>query len=41
MRTLAILHLHDGMIVTGVDNFLFLDLGMRDVIDKGPAYATT
>ena len=38
--TLAVLNLHDGVVVTGVDNFLFLNLGVGDIVDKSPADAT-
>ena len=41
VRALAILHLHDGVVVAGVDNPLLGDLGMGDVIDECPADAAT
>ena len=41
MRTLTVLHLLDGMIVTGIDDLLFLDFGMSDIINKSPTDTTT
>ena len=38
---LTVLHLHNGMVVAGVDNLLFLDLGIRDVVNKSPTNATS
>ena len=41
MRTLTVLHLLDGVIVTGIDDLLFLDFGMSDIINKSPTDTTT
>ena len=41
MRPLTVLHLLDGMIVTGIDDLLFLDFGMSDIINKSPTDTTT
>ena len=40
MRTLAVLHLHNGVIMTCIDNLLFLNLGICDVVNKCPTDAT-
>ena len=40
MRAFAVLHLHDGVIVAGVDNLLFFHLSMGDVVNECPADAT-
>ena len=41
MRTLAVLHFHDGVVMTGVDDLLFLHFGMRDVVDECPSDTST
>ena len=41
MRALTILHLGDGVVFAFVDNLLFLDFSMGDVVDQCPANAAT
>ena len=41
MRALTVLHLRDGVVVTGVDDLLFLHLSMGDVIDECPTDTAT
>ena len=40
MRTLTVLHLRDGMVVTRIDDLLLFHLGMGDIIHQRPADAT-
>ena len=37
----AVLHLHDGVVMACIDNFLLLHLGIGDIIDECPSYAAT
>ena len=39
MWSFTVLHLHDGVVVAQVYNFLFLNLGVLNVVDKSPADA--
>ena len=40
VRTLSILHLGNGVVFALIDNLLFLDLGVGNVIDESPADTT-
>ena len=37
MRALSVLDLGDGMVATLADDFFFLDFGVGDVVNQGPA----
>ena len=40
VRTFAVLHFHDGVVVAGIDDAFLADLGMRDVVDQCPSDAS-
>ena len=41
VRSLTILHLLDGVVMTSIDDLLFRDFGVSDVINECPTDTTT